>query len=237
MQRIIEQRVEVPTAGGASFRARLVRPEAPNGRGLVLLHTMFGINDMFRGFCREYADQGYSVLAPDLFWRFGETVDLDYSPENYQKGHGYVERLQMELSLEDVAASIRYLRRFDPPSAKVGLVGYCMGGSVAVAAATDAMGDFAVSYYPLMVKERLADYSSIRTPTVIHIGSEDRYVPADLLGALQDACRGQPHVQVHVYPGAAHGFANRRAASPYDEAAADLAWFRTVAALRGGMGS
>ncbi len=236
MVRLIEQRADVPIAGGARFRAHVVRPETPNGRGLILLHTMFGINDMFRGLCREYADQGYSVLAPDLFWRFGETVDMDYSPESYQKGYDYIERLQMDLSLEDVAASIRYLRSFDPPSAKVGLVGYCVGGSVAVAAAANAIGDFAVSYYPLKVKERLADYSSIRTPTVIHIGSEDRYVPADVLGALQNACRGQPHVQVHVYPGAAHGFASRRAASPYDEAAAKLAWSRTITSLRRAIG-
>ncbi len=230
------QRVKVPTAGGDTFGAYVVRPETPNGRALVLLHTMFGINDRFRGFCREYAEHGYTVIAPHLFWRFTDSVEMEHTPESYQKGHDYVERLDMAQGVGDVAASICYLRERDRV-AKVGVIGYCMGGTVAIAAAAGAVADVVVSYYPLKIKERMDDYRSITTPTVIHIGSQDPYAPPEAVSTLQDACRGRPEVELYVYPGAEHGFANRRVRTDANEAAADLAGSRTLTSLRRTLGA
>lgn len=126
-QTLTELRIQVPTAEGGSFAAHLVEPRGSDGRALVLLHTMFGIDERFRGFCREYAAQGYTVIAPNLFWRFSDAVEMDHSPEGYKTGYEYVERLDLARCVEDIAASIHALRERDRRVTKVGLIGYCMG--------------------------------------------------------------------------------------------------------------
>ena len=63
--------MQVAAGDGNTFGAYIVRPDTPSER--TLLHKMFGINDQFRGFCRGYAEQGYTVIAPDLFWRFADS--------------------------------------------------------------------------------------------------------------------------------------------------------------------
>lgn len=224
--------VEISNVGDARFTAYAVSPTDEPKAALVLLHTMFGINDSFRDFCDEYAMEGYRVIAPDLFWRLSGDAVLDYSEESYEKGHGHIKSYDLEAGMRDVEDTLAFVRANATSVEKIGVVGYCMGGTVAFVAAARTSADAAICYYPIYVERHLSHADRIGVPTVIHLGTADKYAPPAVFGEIEGCVRGRPNITFHAYPGADHGFANRMVARQYDEAATRLAWSRSMVALR-----
>src|ERR1700687_5144291 len=141
------QWIDVAAADGGTFKGYLTIPASGSGPGILLLQEIFGVNSSMREVADYYAEEGYVVLAPDLFWRLEPGVDLGYTEADFNKAFGYYQRFDANQSIKDSADALKVLRARPECVGKVGALGFCLGGKLAylVAARTDV--DCAVSYY------------------------------------------------------------------------------------------
>ncbi len=227
--------IKVKARDGGKFRAYLATPEKGSGPGLVLVQEIFGINAFMTDMADRFAEEGYVVLVPDIFWRLEPAVSLGYSDADVAKARGLLGRLDMDQAVEDIGAAVRALRKRDEHKGKIGVLGYCLGGSLAYLAAAREDVDCAVSYYGSAVDAHLGEAKNASCPMVFHLAGDDAHFPQAAQERLRHAFRKRKDVAVHVYPGAKHAFANHHR-DTYDKPAAMMAYSRSLALLRGAMG-
>ena len=228
-------KVSIEATGGGTFSAYLARPESGSGPGLVLAHEIFGVNASMREAADLFAEEGYTVLVPDLFWRLEAGVELGYDEAAMERALALYARFDVAAALGDLAAAVAWLREEPGGSAGVGLVGFCLGGTLAGLAAARGLADVAVGYYPVGLGERREDLSRVSKPLLLHFGGSDEHVPRSEVDALRTALAANHAVTIFDYPDAGHAFANPQRAS-YRKAAANLAHSRTIAVLRTALG-
>src|SRR6185295_9473367 len=125
----------------------LALPASGKGPGVLLLQEIFGVNREIRETADLYAEEGYVVLAPDVFWRLEPGLQLGYSPEEIQKGRDLKGRTDLDVASRDMSAAVAALRAMPEVAGKVGAIGFCFGGLLAYLAAARCGVDAAVSYY------------------------------------------------------------------------------------------
>jgi carboxymethylenebutenolidase len=196
--------ITIATQAGQNFDAYLALPPAGSGPGLVLFQEIFGVNSHIRGVAEQYALAGFVVMAPDVFWRQASRVELGYVGDDRQRGFAMVGALQPVEVLDDIQASVAALRaRPETAGRSCGAIGYCMGGRLAyVAAATTAI-DATVAYYGGGIHEQLHLAGSVKCPAQFHFAGNDDHIPPS---AVEQVRQALPAAEVHVYPGAMHGF-------------------------------
>jgi len=227
--------IAVTAADGGTFNAYLSLPEAGSGPGIVLLQEIFGVNQHQRDVADYYAEEGYVVLVPDLFWRLEPGVELGYDEADFQRGLDLLARFDIDHAIEDTKASVAALRARPECRGKVGALGFCLGGKLSYLAAAHSGVDCAVSYYGVGLDELLGDAGRITCPIGFHLGEEDPFTPPEVVDKLRAAFADQAEAEIFVYPGAGHAFSNP-ARDSYDKAAAGLAHTRAVALFRRVMG-
>ncbi|MGC4029423.1 MAG: dienelactone hydrolase family protein [Steroidobacteraceae bacterium] len=202
---------------GHEFDAWLVPPAgAPRG-AVVVAQEIFGVNAHIRAVTEGFAAAGYLAIAPSLFDRVKRNIELDYSAESLQQGRGYVLQIPRDKLLLDVAAAINVVKH----AGRVGIVGYCWGGTVAYIAACELPVAAAVAYYGTRIVENL-DLRP-RVPVLYHFGTRDRSIPPEAIERIRAA---DPAGEFHIYE-ADHGF-NCDPRPSYDAGAAKLARARTL---------
>ncbi|HZS27835.1 MAG TPA: dienelactone hydrolase family protein [Candidatus Angelobacter sp.] len=205
---------------GAYYAAPGVRTQA----AIVVVQEIFGVNSHIRSVADDFAKEGFHAIAPALFDRVERDVELGYNPQDMQRGMGMAMKIGMENALKDVAAAIDYARA-ELGCAKVGVVGYCFGGSLAWLAATRLGPAAAVGYYGGRITQYLAEKPLC--PVMLHFGALDQHIPLSEI----DKIRAQhPELPVYMYQ-AGHGF-NCDQRKDYDAASAKLARQRTLEFLR-----
>lgn len=212
-----------------------VHVSAPAGTpiaAIIVVPEIFGVNPGIRGKCDKLAAQGYLAVAPEIFWRFAPGVELDPDvPEQFQQALGYFGQYDPNDGVLDIEAVIRAIRAGiagHAPVAKVGLVGYCLGGRLAYMAAARTDIDASVGYYGVMIDTMLNEAHAIANPLMLHIPTADHFVGPDAQAAIHAALDPHPKVTLHDYPGLDHGFATE-VGDRRDEAGANLADSRTMA--------
>lgn len=230
----MSQTLTIPTGQGA-FDAYLALPPSGSGPGLVLLQEIFGINDFMKATADLYAEEGYVVLVPDLFWRMQRNVELGYTDADFSQALDFNARLDIESAMVDIASTVEALRALPQHTDKVGTIGYCLGGRLALFAAARGLVDCAVSYYGVNIDAHLDLAASVQCPIVFHIAGNDAYCPAPAQAAIQHAFKGRKGAEVYVYPGCDHAFATPERAQ-FDKPAAMMAYSRSLACLRKTMG-
>ena len=204
----------------------LAMPAGAAKAAILVVPEIFGVNAGIRSKCDGWAALGYLALAPDIFWRFAPGVELDPDvPEQMQEAFGYFGQYDPQLGVKDIEAAIHWLKR-ERGMAKVGLVGYCLGGRMAYMAATRTDIDASVGYYGVMIDQMLNESHAIANPLMLHIPTADHFVGAEAQQAIHNDLELHPKVTLHDYAGLDHGFAaefGRRR----DEAGAQLADQRT----------
>ena len=113
------QWIEIKAADG-KFRGYLAVPAAGNGPGIVLCQEIFGVNAYIREVADYYAEEGYVVLAPDLFWRLDKDVELGYTETDFAKAFDYFQRFDTDKGMEDITAAVRTLRARPEVAGKIG---------------------------------------------------------------------------------------------------------------------
>lgn len=209
----------------AKFEGYVALPPAGKGPGIVLFQEIFGVNAHIRGVAEQYALDGFVVLAPDIFWRHAPKVQLGYEGADRDRGIELMKQLKPEEIAADVQASVATLRALPETQGKVGAVGYCFGGRLAYFAAANTDVDAAVAYYGGGIHDNLGVAGKIKAPMLFHYAEHDQGIPLTAVDKVREAM-GQ-RAEVHVYPGAQHGF-NCWDRASYDPKSAALAHGRTL---------
>ena len=218
------------TVNDDQFDAYLARPDnasqgAPKG-GIVVIQEIFGVNEDIKQAANWLAGEGYWALAPDLFWRQERNVSLsDGSEEEWQKAFALMTGYDGDEGIGDIQAAIDYLRAAG--CAKVGTIGFCLGGRMAYLAACRTNGDAHASYYGVGIQDILGEADNITAPTLVHIAAQDEFVPKPAQAAIAGGLADHALVDVHIYDGQNHAFA-RHNGMHYDAAASQLAHGRTL---------
>lgn len=221
--------IRIPTfEGDADFPAYLARPAGTPRAAIIVIQEIFGVNPDVRQKADAWAALGYLAVAPEVFWRQAEGIELDSDvPAQFQKSLEYMMAHDFDAGIRDVEAAIRWLRR-TVGIAKVGLVGFCMGGKVAYQAATRTDIDASVGYYGVGIDAMLNEAHAIARPLMLHIPGADGFVPPEAQARMHEGLGGNSHVTLHDYPGLDHGFAAEHGVRR-DAAGAELADRRTEA--------
>jgi carboxymethylenebutenolidase len=227
------QSIHVPAADGGSFRGYLSLPRQGSGPGLVLCQEIFGVNAGIRQLADLLAEEGYVVLAPDLFWRMQPGLELGEA--DVQQAMGFAQRFDVNKGVEDISACAAALRDHPACKGRIGVMGHCLGGRMAVLAAAAGVVDCAVSYYGVGIDAVLPKVGEITVPMVLHFAGDDKLVSPAAVDAIRAHFAGRADVEIHVYPGVDHAFASP-GRSNFDKQASDMAHTRSLALLRKVMG-
>jgi carboxymethylenebutenolidase len=209
------------------FAGYLALPPAGRGPGLLLFQEIFGVNHHIRAVAEQYAQDGFVVLAPDLFWRQAPRVELGYAGDDWKRAFALMQGYAPAEAVADIAASAAALRaRPEVGGGKVGAVGYCMGGRMAYLAAATAGIDAAAPFYGGGIHLQLERAAGIACPMQFHYAGHDDHIPPEAVESVRQAFAGKA-AEVHVYPGSMHGFNCWERAS-YHAPSAALAHGRTL---------
>lgn len=190
----------------------------PRG-AIVVIQEIFGVNTHIRSICDRLAKLGYVAIAPALFDRTQRDFQSGYSPEEVARARTFIADPDWNAFILDTEAARTAVMQVG----KVGIVGYCMGGTVAFLAATRLDGFSAASAF---YGGRIVDFASEtpHCPTQLHYGKEDQGIPKSNVDSVRTQ---RPECDVYVYDGADHGFhCDER--SSYNAGASKQAWTRTV---------
>ncbi|MEE4451962.1 dienelactone hydrolase family protein [Novosphingobium resinovorum] len=220
---------EIPTLDGdGTIPAYVAAPDGEARGAIIVQQEIFGVDAGIRKKADEWAAKGYLAVAPDTFWRQQPGIELSpYVESEMQAALGHMMQHDFDLGIRDIEAVIHWIRR-EKHVAKVGFVGFCMGGKIAYMAATRTDVDASVGYYGVMIDQMLGEKHAIARPLMLHIPTADHFVDAAAQKAIHDGLDDHPRVTLHDYEGLDHGFAAEIGARR-DEAGANLADGRTEA--------
>lgn len=221
--------VTLTAEDGHQLSAYRALPAGPPRGGLVVVQEIFGVNAHIRGVAEQYALDGFVVLAPDIFWRQAPGVQLGYEGEERNRGIELMKQLKPDELLADIRAAVSTLRDLpETQGQRLAAIGYCLGGRLAYLAAANTEIDAAVAYYGGGIHDQLALSERIQAPMLFHYAENDAGIPLDAVDRVRDVMGSRG--EVHVYPGATHGF-NCWDRAAYDPKSAALAHGRTLAFL------
>lgn len=215
--------VKLKASDAHELDAYLSRPSGAPMAGLVVIQEAFGVNSHIRSVADGYARDGFLAIAPALFDRIERGVELGYTPEDMQRGIALAQQINDDTA-KDMDAALGWLR--EQKVRKSGVIGYCLGGTMAWLAATRLNIGAAIGYYGGHIA-RFAQETP-RCPVMLHFGMLDKHIPKEDIDKVQAL---HPEVQVFWYQNADHGFnCNDRAS--YNPEAAKLARERSLAFLK-----
>ena len=212
------QHINLNTSGMQCIGAYLAKPEGKPKGGIVVVQEIFGVNPHIRSVANGFAAHGYTAIAPAFFDHVESGVELRYDPADYKQGIALVGEVGFDRAIEDIASAAESIKS----AGKIGVVGYCWGGSVAFLAAI-RLGLPAVSYYGGRNVQFLDQKP--KAPVQFHFGERDDSIPP---AAVQKHREALPQMEVYTYP-TGHAFNRDIDPTHYDAASATLALERTLA--------
>src|ERR1700751_2288665 len=148
--------VTLASADGGRFSAYLALPRGATGKrpGVVMMQQIFGVNSEMRGLTDFYADKGYVAICPDLFWRLEPGVQIDpIARTDFAKAIDLVNRLDVDRAVDDLNATVAFLRAHPLCTGKIGTIGYCLGGLFAFLLAARSDTEANVSYFGVDIEK------------------------------------------------------------------------------------
>ena len=218
------EHVTLTASDGHQLDAYLARPTAAPIAGLVVIQEAFGVNGHIRAVTDSFAADGFLAIAPALFDRVQRGVELGYTQPELEKGIALARQGNPDNYVKDVAAAIDYVR--NATGKKAGVIGYCLGGSVAWLAAARLNPDAAVGYYGGYITQFAGERP--KAPIMLHFGLLDTHIQKDEVDSKVAAV--YPDIPIFWYD-AGHGFSCNDRAS-YNPAAAELARSRSLDFLK-----
>ncbi len=215
--------VSLKAADGHKLSAYVARPEGEPVAGLVVVQEVFGVNAHIRSVADGYAKDGFLAVAPALFDRIERGVELGYDGADMQRAMGFIPKLDTEKALLDIAAALEFAG--SATGKKVGVIGYCFGGTLAWVAAARLHPAAAVGYYGGRIGNYAGETPS--APVMLHFGKQDAHIPAEEVEKVHAA---HPKVEIYWYD-AGHGF-NCDARGSYNKQAAHEARQRSLHFLK-----
>jgi carboxymethylenebutenolidase len=225
----------ISTPDGA-MAVHVAKPNAAKAPGIVLIQEIFGINKVMKQTAQRLAEAGFVVACPDLFWRIEPGIDLDdHTEAGMKRAFELFGIFDADKGMQDIAATIAWLRHYPQCNGKAGAIGYCLGGKLAYLTATRTDVDASVGYYGVMIDQLLGEAGNIKKPLMLHIAGKDQFVSPEAQAAIHKGLAAHAHVTLHDYPGEEHAFA-RINGEHYSAQSAPLADRRTIDFLNSHLG-
>jgi carboxymethylenebutenolidase len=199
-------RVESVQIPDGTFDLTVWLPDAGTGPGLLLIQEIYGVSDYIRAVGEDLAGLAESLVLSSRF--------------------------DAEQGAADAGAALQHLRSLPEVAGGLGVIGFCLGGSIAFFLATQEELDAVVSFYGSAVPGHLEVLEQIDGPLQLHFGGSDSYISRDQVAAVEQAAAGRDNVEIHVEEDAGHAFHNRKAPMFYVPEPAARAWQRTEEFLR-----
>jgi carboxymethylenebutenolidase len=193
---------------GGRMDAYVAIPESGTGPGVLVLMEIFGVGTYIRGATDRLAETGYVALAPDLYRRTRPGVQFGKGQEGLQEAFAAMSELDMAGAVEDAIVALGTLRSLPEVRGGTGVLGFCLGGTLAFGVAVGADPDTLVAYYGSGIPEMLTDAAAIRSPALFHFGAQDPYIPLDQSQRVADAATSRPDWHVEIHPDGGHAFDN-----------------------------
>lgn len=222
--------VDFPS-NGTQGQGYLATPAASGGPAVIVIQEWWGLVDHIKDVCDRFAAEGFTALAPDLY-RGEATTEPDEAAKKMMA-------LNLGTAAKDMSGAIDYLKERSGQS-HVGVVGFCMGGGLALVLAcqrADAVKAVAPFYGVIAWPEALPDYSALGAAVQGHYAENDGFASPETVHALERQLRDLgKEVEMFIYPGTDHAFFNDTRSEVHDPGAASQAWGRVVDFLRTRLG-
>lgn len=233
---ITHRNVRAELSGGTRAEAFVAIPEAGSGPGLLVLHDRHGLDAHARELAVLYAEEGWVVLAPDLFARAGTALTFGHDAAGRAAADRQAAGFDEASAAADAREWLAVLRELSETDGDCGALGHDLGGAVAARLARDPAGPAcAVAYDPVGPERLVGNGGRVRIPTVVHVAAQDPALGEGTLEALRAASAAQPLLNACVYEGVEPGFDNPRLQA-FDRPAQLMAKSRTLACLRDTLG-
>jgi carboxymethylenebutenolidase len=215
-------KITLTAADGFRLNAYRADPVGPVRGGVVVIQEIFGVNHHIRSVCDRLAGAGYRAVAPQVFDRIEPDFESGYTQPEVTSARAVAGRVDWAKMMLDASSAVDLLKREGP----VAIIGFCMGGTVAFMAATRLGGlAAAICYYGGRIVSHAGDKP--RCPVQMHFGEDDAHIS---MSDVETIRQKRPECEIHVYPGAGHGFHCDERQS-YDLRSAKIAWQRSLALL------
>ncbi|MFM8541617.1 MAG: dienelactone hydrolase family protein [Nitrospira sp.] len=194
---------------------------------IIVVQEWWGLNEHIKDVARRYAQQGYVVIAPDLYSRFGNTVVPN---GNSDEAGRLMSALKQEDGLKDLKATVAYLKTVpEVDAARIGVTGFCMGGSYALMLACVSRDIKAAVPFYGQVPSPDAALQNLAAPVLYIYGEEDGWITKTDVQRLAGALKKYNKVgEIKTYPGAPHAFFNDTRTDVFRPAEAQDAWERSI---------
>ncbi|WP_373047225.1 dienelactone hydrolase family protein [Vulgatibacter sp.] len=217
---------------GKEARGYLAMPEdGEKSPAIVLIHEWWGLNDQVRHTADRLSEEGFRVFVPDLYG--GKNAKIG----DVQGATALMQQLDMDDAVaQTVRGAVQHLKHRGGEGTRCAVVGFCMGGAVAIKAAVEVRElDAAVSFYAVKPNE-IADVRQIRVPFQAHVSRVDEFTPQEQIDAFERNLKsGGVNFEFHRY-GAQHAFMNEQRPDKHDPVAARAAWDATLRFLESTIG-
>jgi carboxymethylenebutenolidase len=223
----VSSRVESVITPDGPFDLTVWVPEAGQGPGILLIQEIFGVGDYIRAVAEDLAALGYVVAAPDLFWRLKPGHQAEHNEQGMTESLELGSRFDADQGVADAAAALDRLAGLPEVEGGLGLIGFCLGGTIAFFLAARAELAAVVSFYGSGVPDQTEVLTQISAPIQFHFGGSDPYIARDQVARVEAAVQASDNAEIHVEEDAGHAFHNRKAPMFHQPEAAARAWHRT----------
>jgi carboxymethylenebutenolidase len=212
-------------ANGSTARGYLSRPASGTGAGVIVIQEWWGLNDNIKQITDRMAGEGFVGLAPDIYHG-----DMTREPDEAGK---LMMALDIDRAARDLRGAAQALKANGATGARLGAIGFCMGGQLALYSGTVSLDVGAVVDFYGIHPNVKPDYSKLQGPVLLIVGDQDPMSGPGPSGAVEQAIKAAgKQAQMIVYPGANHAFMNDTRADAYKADAAADAWGKMLSHLR-----
>ena len=221
-------RITFSAKSGSETSGEVAAPSATKAPGLVLIQEYWGVNDHIRDLASRLANEGFYVLAPDLY--HGKVT------KSGDEAGKLMAALDWKRAIDEIAGAVAFLKKSDHTNGHVGIIGFCMGGALTFASAAAIPElEAAVPFYG--VPDPSTDYSKIHAPVQAHFSNKDEWAALSKGEAIKKKIEAAgKSMELNVYD-ASHAFVNNTRPEVYNPDAAKLAWGRAVDFLKKNLAS
>ena len=213
---------------GGEMGAYVALPESGSAPGLLVLMEIFGVGSYIRRAADRLAELGYVAMAPDLYRRTQPGLELGHDQAGLEAAMVAAGKLDVPAAVEDSVVALEHLHGLSEVDGRAGVVGFCLGGSIAYFAAAQGDPAVAVCYYGSAIPDALAQGDQIECPVLFHWGAQDGYIPLEQAERVAAASAERARWECHIQPDGGHAFDNHDSDMFYRPAAAERAWDLTA---------
>lgn len=227
--------INIAATGGGEFDCYLALPASGSNPALVIMASIFGIDEDVRGIADDLAAKGVVVAAPDLFWR-GDSGPKDRSEEGRKQAYERAADREtlFEGNIRDLADVMAQLKSLPECNGRIAVVGLCYGGPFALLGPAKLGCDAGLSFHGTAVQEYLDVLPEVGdVPVRLHWGDADHACPPEDLDSVRAATADMANVTITTYPDVVHGYTAPSNAKSWNEAAAADSWASALAVLDG----